>query len=132
MKKLSLLMLILSIGLFTLMSCDGQEDCESTEEAFIVSSEIVDTADVNQAVDVDVEFDVSNGCGAFSGGVMSTDTSTNVVSVVTNALYSGCVCTQAIVRVEGTLNYIPTKVGTYIFEFKQDDVVNHRDTLVVE
>lgn len=132
MKKLSFLMLIFGIGIFTLMSCDEQE-CESTEEAMILSSEMVDTATVNDVVDIKVEFDVNNGCGAFAGGVLGTDPdSSNVVSVTVNALYSGCVCTEAIERIEGTLNYTPTTAGTYIFEFKKDDVVNHRDTLVVQ
>ena len=130
MKKLSLLMLILSLGMFTLMSCD-EEECESTEEAAILSSEMVDTAAVNDIVNIQVEFDVRNGCGNFAGGVMSTD-SNNVVSVAVSALYSGCVCTEAIERIEGNLVYTPNATGTYIFEFKQDDVVNHRDTLVVQ
>ena len=117
--------------MFTFMSCDNEEECESTEDVAILSSEMVDTAAINETVDIKIEFDVTNGCGALAGSTGTVDTS-NVVSIVVRAKYTGCICTEAIERLEETISYLPPAAGTYFFEFQKDGVVNHRDTLVVQ
>ena len=122
-------MLFLVFGLFMIMSCEDADDCGTTEAAAVLASDMVDTASVNESVAIEVEFDVYNGCGGYGGS--SIVTNGNIVTVTVDATYIGCICTQAIERIEHTLNYTPSAAGTYVFEFKQNNTVTHQDTLVV-
>lgn len=63
-QKIILLLSTMVIGM--LVSCsddDKNEDCISTQTAFVTSVDAPETGTVNKALNVEVSFQVYNGCG---------------------------------------------------------------------
>lgn len=118
MKNASII--IIALGLF-ISGCLGKIDppvCISTLESRVSSVTGANSTTVNNAVNVNVNFTISNGCGRFNSFDQAIVGDTTYVRVL--AKYDGCVCTQALST--GTATYIFSKAtpGQYYIKFRGD------------
>jgi hypothetical protein len=119
MKKLLALCIIMVLS----YSCtkDNEESldekCISHEQAYIISANVPVNGIVNQTIPINISFSVYNGCGSFEN---FTETNTgNTKTIRVNALYEGCICTQAIETIQTTYNFTPTTTGMHTLNFSQ-------------
>lgn len=132
MKKFNLLMSVFLMSLLIFVSCDEIEDeCFSLEEINVFDVTLSsDTIFLNESVEIEIGVNILNGCGDYHSTIISEDG--NTLNVTANAIYEGCVCTEAIEYKRGTTTYTPTSTGIKILEFEQENNGILRDTLVVQ
>ncbi len=118
LKDLNYFFLIIISSL--IISCDNNDDenneCIEYEVGYITSVNAPSSGNVNETIDIEVNFGVFNGCGGF-GKFIETENG-NVRTIEVEAKYEGCICTQdAPIR---TTNYEFTvnNAGEYELNFK--------------
>lgn len=119
MKKTNIILLI-SITLFGLLiSCsddDNENECISSNTEYVISINSPTTGVVNETINIEVNFQVFNGCGGFGKFIETQNGNSRVIEV--EAKYVGCICTQdAPIR---TVNYefTASSIGDYELNFK--------------
>ena len=121
MKKIFRILFISTIIFGLTISCNKDDDskdevCITNQIAYVTSVDSPDTGNVNQIINIEVKFGVSNGCGTLGKFIETNSGNTRTIEV--EAKYEGCICTQdAPIR---TVNYefIPTNTGDYELKFK--------------
>lgn len=116
-KKIILVLSIMTIGL--LASCsddDKNEDCISTQTAFVTSVDAPKIGTVNKALTIEVNFPVYNGCGGFGKFLEEKKGNTRVIEV--EAKYVGCICTHNIPIRTVNYEFITNEAGNYELKFK--------------
>ncbi len=118
MKNPSIIIIALCIFL---TSCLGKIDppvCIVTLEAPVSAVTGANSTTVNNAINLNVSFPITNGCGSFSTFNQAVIADTTIVRVL--AKYEGCTCTQ--VATTGTATYIFSKPtpGRYYIKFRGD------------
>lgn len=118
LKVLNLLVLIFISSL--IISCENDDDknseCVEYEIGYVTSVNAPTTGTINEAIDIEVNFGVFNGCGGF-GKFIETENG-NVKTIEVEAKYKGCICTQDVpIR---TTHYVFTakNKGEYELNFK--------------
>lgn len=76
-----------------------------------------------------VDFNSTNGCGAFDSFDVTSDGNTRVIKVI--GKYVGCVCTQDLPAREATYTFTETTPGTYTLKFYQSDTAFITHTVVI-
>ncbi|HSN61403.1 MAG TPA: hypothetical protein VLR49_10740, partial [Ferruginibacter sp.] len=117
-KRYNSLWSILVIAVFILWGCNKNQDeqpCVSFSKAGITKIEGPLTASVNQEIPLTVSFSCMNGCGQF--GNFEESTVGNTTTIVLNAKYEGCVCTQDIPSRQTIYSFKKIQTGTYILKF---------------
>lgn len=130
MKWKTHLLFVLSL---VILSCSEDSDdtsCEKKETAFVTSVDAPVSGSVNETVAVEVEFQVHNGCGEF-GKFIESGSDTNR-TIVVEAEYTGCTCTQDLPIRSAIYEFIPDTSGEYLLEFlsgpeEYNSVVIHVD-----
>jgi hypothetical protein len=130
MKKLSVLFSFAIVFSFLMSSCD--EACISGALAAISETSMPDTSNVNERVNIDVTYQLINGCGRFEDFDITNGANDKELLVKVDAIYDGCICTEAIVTETKTLDYTPSEAGTYIFNFYDSETTFKSDTLIVQ
>lgn len=116
MRTIQIFILCLLTGL-TLLSCSKDNDnCNSSEIAYINEIEAPETAKVNETVPIDVTFSMKNTCGNFSRFVKTSDEQGKMISV--EADYTGCKCGQAFIEDTQTWQFTPQSTGDYDLHFR--------------
>ena len=110
--------IFLSIFLSLNISCSENDnnDCIENKLAFVTSVNSPSSGVINEIVNVEVNFQVNNGCGEF-GKFIETKNG-KVIIIEVNARYEGCICTDNLpIR---TVNYeFKTEIsGDYELRFK--------------
>ncbi|WP_417368778.1 hypothetical protein [Gelidibacter japonicus] len=116
-KKIILLLFMMTNGL--LISCsddDKNEDCISTQTAFVTSVEAPKTGVTNKIINIEVSFQVNNGCGRFGKFIEKKNGNTSAIEV--EAKYVGCICTDNLPIITVNYEFITNKVGNYELNFK--------------
>ncbi|MBP8115768.1 MAG: hypothetical protein KAY50_10460 [Chitinophagaceae bacterium] len=116
----NLICFICSIILLT--SCaKKQEDekCISTDKAPVTKIEGATTASVNQEINLTVSFICFNGCGQF--GNMEETIAGNTTTIIVNAKYTGCICTQDVPTRMTSFKFKKAQAGTYELKFWQTE-----------
>ena len=114
------------IGLLVTLffSCDDNEDdnnddCLSYKTAYITSVEAPATGTVNEVVNIEVNFQVTNGCGNFEKFIETTND--NIKTIEVEAKYEGCICTTDIPIRTVTYQFLTQDSGNYELRFKSSD-----------
>ena len=112
--------LLISIMIFGLLvNCnddDKEDECITSKTEYVTSVNSPTTGMVNQTINIEVKFGVSNGCGGFGKFIETENGNTRIIEV--EAKYVGCICTQdAPIR---TINYefMTNNAGDYKLNFK--------------
>ncbi len=120
MKKKNnfLLISIMIIGLLISCSDDDEKEneCTSSKTEYVTSINSPTTGVVNEAINIEVNFQVFNGCGGFGKFIETENGNSRIIEV--EAKYVGCICTQdAPIR---TVNYefTASNAGNYELNFK--------------
>jgi hypothetical protein len=124
--------IIIGILLLTNISCseNDKNDCVENKLAYVASVDPPSHGVINEIINIEVNFGVSNGCGQF-GEFIETENG-NVKTIEVNARYEGCICTQdAPIR---TVNYefITQIPGNYELRFKSTDTDYITVNLLIE
>ncbi|ELI6455776.1 hypothetical protein ABF179_002409 [Flavobacterium psychrophilum] len=91
--------------------------CLSYEHANVNSANVPINGNVNQTIPINITFGIYNGCGGF-GNITETNSGNNK-TIIVNAKYEGCFCTQNIGTVQTTYNFIPSTTGIHTLNFSQ-------------
>lgn len=123
----------LIIAVFILWGCNKNKDeqpCVSFSKARVIKLEGPITASVNQEIPLTVSFSCNNGCGQF--GNFEESTFGNTTTIVLNAKYEGCVCTQDIPTRQTLYTFKRTQTGTYILKFWETESSFLTHTITVQ
>ena len=116
----NLICFVFSIILLTSCIKKKEEDkCLSFDKAPVTKIEGATTASVNQEINLTVSFTCFNGCGQF-GNLEETITG-NTTTIVVNAKYTGCICTQDVPTRTTIYKFKKTQAGTYELKFLQTE-----------
>ena len=108
-------------SLFLLLSCNNDDDssddnCITFQRAFISEVNAPTTGTLNQPIDIEVIFQVNDGCGGFNKIIETDNGNSKIIEV--DAKYEGCFCTLAIETITHDYTFTPTNTGVYLLEFK--------------
>lgn len=116
-KKFILLLSAIIFGLLAGCSDDDKnEECISSQIAFVTSVDDPKTGTVNKPLNIEVSFPVYNGCGGFGKFIEKKDGNTRVIEV--EAKYVGCICTTDIPIRKVNYEFVTNKAGNYELKFK--------------
>ncbi len=90
----------------------------SYERAFVSKVEGSTTGQVNQEIALQVYFGCHNGCGQF--GNFEENISANTRTIIVNAKYEGCVCTQEVPVRIGSYKFKTSQAGIYYLKFLKE------------
>lgn len=122
MKKMKIknIISLASFMIITLLiSCnddDKENECVSSKIEYVTSVDSPTTGMVNEKINIQVNFQVYNGCGQF--GKFIEKQNDNTLNIEIEAKYEGCICTDNLpIR---TVNYElnPNSPGNYKLNFK--------------
>ncbi|HSN59462.1 MAG TPA: hypothetical protein VLR49_00900 [Ferruginibacter sp.] len=108
----------LIFAVFILWGCNKnqyEQPCVSFSKAGVTKIEGPLTASVSQEIPLTVSFSCMNGCGQF--GNFEESTVGNTTTIILNAKYEGCVCTQDIPTRQISYSFKRIQAGTYILKF---------------
>lgn len=113
-----LLFIFLSFLIVTSCSNDDDGDCIplQVETDEVTSVDAPETAEVNETIEIEVQFTVRNSCGEFSRFI-ETGTPMNR-NIVVEARYEGCACAQVIETITAIYEFTPTEAGEYLLNFR--------------
>ena len=114
------ILFISSLFIF-LLSCNNDDDssndnCISFQRAFITEVNAPTTGLLNHPIDIEVIFQVNDGCGGFNKFLETDNGNLKIIEV--DAKYEGCFCTQAIETIIENYTFTPTSTGLYTLKFK--------------
>jgi len=116
---MKLKILTLSFSLFLLLSCESNDDeneCIENHIAYVTSINSPTIGMVNETLNIEVKFGVSNGCGGFGKFIEAENGNIKIIEV--EAKYVGCVCTQNTPIITTNYNFITNNTGDYELKFK--------------
>ena len=102
----------------------------SYAKAPVTKIEGATTASVNQEINLTISFTCFNGCGQF-GNVEET-ISGNTTTIIVNAKYTGCICTQDVPTRTTLYKFKKVQVGTYQLKFLQTENTYLTHTIIVK
>jgi len=127
----NLICFVFSIILLTSCIKKKEEDkCLSYAKAPVTKIEGATTASVNQELNLTISFICFNGCGQF-GNVEET-ISGNTTTIVVNAKYAGCICTQDVPTRTTLYKFKKSQAGTYELKFLQTENNYLTHTIIVQ
>ena len=130
-KNSSVLFFMLTI-LLTLNACklDASGDCYFEAPAYPTAVDGPSTGTLNQPINLNMTFQLANGCGSYLRTETYTDADTT--EVIIRARYQGCVCTQQLITTQQTYTYTPSRTGAHYFRYYISDGNYLRDTIWVQ
>ncbi len=120
--KYSLPLFFTMLTILVLGSCDKKmEDntCTSVVKAPVSKIEGPTSALLNQEITLTVSFGCFNGCGQF--GSFEETTLGNSTTILVNAKYVGCICTQDAPTRKTSYTFKRSQQGVYELKFFQSD-----------
>lgn len=106
------------------------EKCISTDKAPVTKIEGAAIASVNQEIILTVSFTCFNGCGQF--GNLEETISGNTTTIIVNAKYTGCICTQDVPTRATIYKFKKAQAGTYELKFLQTENNYLTHTIIVQ
>ncbi len=119
MKVLNILVLI--VISFLIVSCDNDDDennddCIGYSIGYVTSVNAPDTGNVDETINIEVSFLVTNGCGRFERFLEAENG--NIRTIEVEAKYQGCVCPCAMEIRTANYEFTANSVGEYELNFK--------------
>lgn len=132
-KYINQFLLFVSL-IITLMACNKKHGDKSTCLSFIKAPvtkiEGANTALVDQEIMLTVSFGCFNGCGQF-GNFAETITG-NATTILVNAKYEGCICTQDAPIRQTVYKFKRSYPGTFELKFLQTENTYLAHTIIVQ
>jgi len=119
MKIKNIIPLVSLIIFGFLISCnndDKENECISSKTEYVTSVDSPTTGMVNEKINIEVNFQVYNGCGEF-GKFIETQNN-NTINIEIEAKYVGCICTDNLPIRTVNYEFIPNSAGNYKLNFK--------------
>ncbi len=118
---------LVAVLVFAFLSCseDTAGDCLRIESEQVIAVDAPETGKVNEQVQMQVSFNVRNGCGNFEKFAESGSDLSRTVEAI--ARYEGCVCAQYIKNITVNYTFTPQAPGDYEFKF----VSGENETIMV-
>ena len=120
MKRKNIILLFSSIIFGLSISCnendDKENDCISYKTEYVTSVNSSTTGMTNEIINIEVNFQVFNGCGRFGKFIEIVNGNTRVIEV--EAKYVGCICTQETPIRTANYEFIASNAGEYELNFK--------------
>ncbi len=131
MKHINHVFLSLSL-IITLLGCNKIPGgrCLSFAKAPVTKIEGANAALVNQEIILTVFFSANNGCGQF--GNFDEATSGNTTTIIVNAKYEGCICTEDLPIRQTIYKFKKSQSGTFDLKFLQTDNIYLTHTIIVQ
>lgn len=110
------------ISFTLLVSCNNEgnnDDCIEYETAYVTSVNSPVSGSVNETINIDLNFNVKNGCGNFHNFIETDDGNTKTIEII--AKYEGCPCIQAIIPKTVIYEFEAQNAGTYTLKFKSNE-----------
>ncbi len=129
MKSPSIIIIVLCVFFTSCLNNIDPPVCISTVEAPVSVVTGANSTTVNNAVNLNVSFPITNGCGSFQSFDQAVIADTTFVRVL--AKYDGCVCTQVVTTGNATYVFSKPTPGQYYIKFRGDtSFVTHRVTVL--
>ena len=120
MNKKTIIFLVTALIFELLISCShddpDENDCISTNIEYVTSVNSPATGKINEIINIEVNFQVFNGCGEFGKFIKSQNGNTRTIEV--EAKYSGCFCTQDLPIRMTNYKFTASNAGEYKLNFK--------------
>lgn len=116
------LLLILLFSVFALSSCSGDDDnncIDETDTANVTSVDAPETVMVNEPVNVEVQFLVSNACGEFNRFIEAETGMSR--EIIVEAVYEGCACAEVIESRTANYPFEANEPGEYELNFRSGE-----------
>ncbi|PHR96116.1 MAG: hypothetical protein COA80_09310 [Leeuwenhoekiella sp.] len=121
-KTLNLILLVCSFSL--ILSCNTKNDdhemsCTSSGIAYVTSVDAPTQVEINETINIAVEFQLLNGCGQFGKFIETQDGATRIIEV--EATYEGCICTQDLPIRTTNYEFKVNSAGNYKLNFRSSE-----------
>lgn len=114
MKKL-LLIFFVTVLITGCSNQNSENNCVEQEVSFITEVRAPHSGIVNKKIEIEVSFNIKNGCGKFLGFEESNTLNSKIIKV--NTIYEGCVCTEIFEMKTVIYNFTATEAGIYELKF---------------
>ncbi|CAM4348090.1 hypothetical protein [Gillisia limnaea] len=113
--------LILYLFLAILISCtnDDPKECIGYRNEYVTEVNAPSSGKINEAVEIEIDFVVNNGCGNFEKFLESGSEQSKTIEV--QAKYEGCICPQVTRTITAVYEFIPLSTGEYELKFKSGE-----------
>ena len=125
--------LYFSLMVLSLIGCTktpNEPPCISFQTGPVTKIDGTTTASVNQEILLTVDFTSMNGCGQFNK--FEETVNGNETTIVVNAKYEGCICTQDLPTRRVTYKFRKSQAGIYTLKFFQSDNIYLNHTVTVQ
>ena len=120
MKRKNIILLISIVIFGIVVSCNDdnneEDECITNKIEYVTSINSPNTGTINDTVNIEVNFRVSDGCGGFGKFIESENG--NIRNIEVEAKYEGCICTQAFESKTVNYEFKSTNSGNYELKFK--------------
>lgn len=120
MKKKHIILLFPIVLFGLLISCNNDDDkeneCMLSKTEYVTSINSPTTGMVNETINIEVNFNVFNGCGGFGKFIETQNGNSRVIEVEAN--YVGCICTQIVILNTVNYEFTASNAGDYELKFK--------------
>ena len=114
-------LIILSILLSINISCseNDKNDCIENKLAYVTSVDSPSNGVINEIINIEVDFQVNNGCGEFGEFIETQNGNVKIIEV--KARYEGCICTDNLPIRKVNYEFITQISGNYELRFKSNE-----------
>lgn len=106
--------------LLLFVSCtEDPKECIGYKSAFVTDVNAPSTGKINETVEIEVDFMVTNGCGKFEKFIESGNEFFKTIEV--QAKYEGCICPTVIKEIKVIYEFTPVKSGEYKLRFRSGE-----------
>ncbi len=129
-KKYALYCSLLVLSLVSCTKTTDEPTCISFKTGPVTKIDGATAALVNQEILLAIDFTSFNGCGQFNK--FEETANGNETTIIVNAKYEGCVCTQDLPTRQAIYKFRKSQAGTYTLKFLQSDNIYLNHTVTVQ
>ncbi len=125
-------LIILSILLSINISCseNDKNDCIENKLAYVTSVDSPSNGVINEIINIEVNFQVNNGCGEFGKFIETQNGNVKIIEV--KARYEGCICTYNLPIRKVNYEFTTQNSGNYELRFKSNETDYIKVDLLIE
>jgi hypothetical protein len=125
-------LIILSILLSINISCseNDKNDCIENKLAYVTSVDSPSNGVINEIINIEVNFQVNNGCGEFGEFIETQNGNVKIIEV--KARYEGCICTDNLPIRKMNYEFKTQNSGNYELRFKSSETDYIKVNLLIE
>jgi len=114
-------LILFSMLFFINISCSENDktDCIENKLAYVTSVDSPSNGIINEIINIEVNFQVNNGCGEFGEYIETQNGNVKIIEV--KARYEGCICTENLPIRKVNYEFITQISGDYELRFKTNE-----------